>query len=119
MRGVYFRLFFVILTSATNRYDGSMMNGLQILPQWEKCKVPSSNDNPANKISAFHHPSPSPSHIGLLLCIMFIGSLVAIPFAPYIADGLGQRRDVMVGCVIMFLGVVLQGLDFNFGKLSC
>jgi len=44
MRGVYVRLFFVVLTSATNGYDGSMMNGLQILPQWENCKVSPSID---------------------------------------------------------------------------
>jgi hypothetical protein len=39
MRGVYVRLFFVVLTSATNGYDGSMMNGLQILSQWENCEL--------------------------------------------------------------------------------
>jgi len=43
MRGVYVRLFFVVLTSATSGYDGSMMNGLQILPQWEKCNIKISN----------------------------------------------------------------------------
>jgi hypothetical protein len=34
MRGLYVRLMFVILTSATNGYDGSMMNGLQALDVW-------------------------------------------------------------------------------------
>lgn len=38
MRGLYVCLLFVVLTSATNGYDGSMMNGLQSLPQWESCK---------------------------------------------------------------------------------
>lgn len=36
MRGLYFRLMFVVLTSATNGYDGSMMNGLQALPYWQE-----------------------------------------------------------------------------------
>jgi hypothetical protein len=43
MRGIYVRLFFVVLTSATNRYDASMMNGLQIHSQWEKFRVTTSN----------------------------------------------------------------------------
>jgi len=38
MRGLYVCLLFVVLTSATNGYDGSMMNGLQSLTQWEDCQ---------------------------------------------------------------------------------
>jgi hypothetical protein len=38
MRGLYICLMFAVLTSATNGYDGSMMNGLQALPQWLDCK---------------------------------------------------------------------------------
>lgn len=38
MRGLYCCLIFVVLTSATNGYDGSMMNGLQSLPAWEACE---------------------------------------------------------------------------------
>jgi hypothetical protein len=40
MRGLYIRLMFAVLTSATNGYDGSMMNNLQSLPQWKDCKDP-------------------------------------------------------------------------------
>lgn len=38
MRGMYITLMFAVLTSATNGYDGSMMNGLQALTQWQACK---------------------------------------------------------------------------------
>lgn len=38
LRATYFLLFFVILTSATNGYDGSMVNGLLSLPQFKECK---------------------------------------------------------------------------------
>jgi hypothetical protein len=31
---LYVRLIFVVLTSGTNGYDGSMMNNLLALPQW-------------------------------------------------------------------------------------
>jgi hypothetical protein len=31
---LYIRLIFVVLTSGTNGYDGSMMNNLLALPQW-------------------------------------------------------------------------------------
>jgi sugar porter (SP) family MFS transporter len=44
---------------------------------------------------------------------MSIGSLVALPVVPYIADGLGRRWGIMIGCLIMILGVVLQTISIN------
>ncbi|KAH8815185.1 MFS sugar transporter-like protein [Xylogone sp. PMI_703] len=98
MRGLYICLMFVVLTSATNGYDGSMMNGLQSLEQWR---------------SYYHNPSPS--QLGLLNCIMSVGSLVALSVSPYIADIFGRRVGVIVGCSIMLIGVLLQSLGFTFG----
>jgi MFS family permease len=88
---------FVVLTSATNGYDGSMVNGLQSLPPFEQY---------------FH---PTKYQRGLLACIMSVGSLVAIPFVPYAADMLGRRLAIIVGCVIMMLGVALQAASLNLG----
>lgn len=44
---------------------------------------------------------------------MSVGSIVALPIVPYIADILGRRTGVMIGCVIMILGVVLQSISIN------
>jgi sugar porter (SP) family MFS transporter len=44
---------------------------------------------------------------------MSIGSLVALPVTPYIADGLGRRWGVVIGCLIMILGVILQTISIN------
>ncbi|RDW68514.1 MFS sugar transporter-like protein [Coleophoma crateriformis] len=100
MRGLYIRLLFIVLTSATNGYDGSMMNGLQALPVWQQ----------------YYH-DPSGSQLGLLNCIMSVGSICAIPVVPYVADILGRRTGVMIGCSIMLIGVLLQTLGFTFGML--
>jgi len=97
MRGLYVCLLFVVLTSATNGYDSSMMNGLQSLEQWRD----------------YYH-TPSPSQLGLLNCIWAVGSLVALPVVPYTADMLGRRTGVMIGCSIMLGGVALQSLGFTF-----
>ncbi|KAJ5041583.1 uncharacterized protein L3040_005163 [Drepanopeziza brunnea f. sp. 'multigermtubi'] len=98
MRGLYILLMFAVLTSATNGYDGSMMNGLQSLPYW---------------ISSFDDPSPATR--GLLNAIMSVGSIVALPITPYIADIGGRRAGIMTGCVIMIIGVVLQSIGVNIG----
>ncbi|KAK3677726.1 hypothetical protein LTR78_002576 [Recurvomyces mirabilis] len=97
LRNNYICLMFVVLTSATNGYDGSMVNGLQSLDVWQ---------------NYFHHPTGS--MLGLFSAIMSVGSICAIPFVPYIADGLGRRYGIIIGCVIMILGVVLQSISVNF-----
>lgn len=84
LRKTYICLAFVVLTSATNGYDGSMVNGLQSLDIWQ---------------DYFHHPSGS--LLGLFSCIMSVGSLAALPCVPYIADILGRRMGIMIGCIIM------------------
>ncbi|PLB54785.1 hexose transporter protein [Aspergillus steynii IBT 23096] len=98
MRKTYICLMFVVLTSATNGYDGSMMNGLQTLDYWQEY---------------FNHPSGS--LLGILSAIMSLGSLAALPVVPYAADLLGRRMGVLIGCTIMILGVVLQSISANYG----
>lgn len=85
-----------LITSSTNGYDGSMMNGLQSLPQWT---------------SAFNHPKGGT--LGLLNAIQNIGALAAYPFAPYVSDGIGRRRAVIFGSIIMVGAVVLQTASQN------
>ncbi|KIW80635.1 hypothetical protein Z517_07251 [Fonsecaea pedrosoi CBS 271.37] len=98
LRKTYICLMFVVLTSATNGYDGSMMNGLQTLKPWQQ-----------------HFDHPKGGKIGILNAIMSIGSLSAIPFVPYVADFLGRRMGILVGCIIMLVGVVLQSISAGFG----
>ncbi|OJA17867.1 hypothetical protein AZE42_05906 [Rhizopogon vesiculosus] len=81
----------LLISSSTNGYDGSMMNGLQSLPQWEV---------------AFDNPSGS--KLGLLNAIQNIGALAGYPFAPYMSDGIGRRRTVFFGAVIMCIATALQ-----------
>ncbi|KIK54176.1 hypothetical protein GYMLUDRAFT_48970 [Collybiopsis luxurians FD-317 M1] len=81
----------LLITSSTNGYDGSMMNGLQSLDQWK---------------DYFNHPSDS--ELGLLNAIQNIGSLAAYPFAPYLSDGIGRRMTVFVGASIMCIATAIQ-----------
>ncbi|KAK5938610.1 hypothetical protein PMZ80_008800 [Knufia obscura] len=98
LRKTYFCLMMVVLTAATNGYDGSMMNGLQTLDPWQE---------------KFNHPHGS--ILGILNAIMPIGSICAIPFVPYTVDILGRRMGILIGCIIMVFGVVLQSIAINLG----
>jgi sugar porter (SP) family MFS transporter len=81
----------LLITSSTNGYDGSMMNGLQTLPQWR---------------NAFNNPQGG--KLGLLNAIQNIGSLAAYPFAPYMSDGVGRRGTIFFGALIMIAATCVQ-----------
>ena len=70
----------LLITGSTIGFDGTMMNGLQSIPQWQ---------------DAFNHPEGS--MLGLLNAIQNIGSLAGLPFAPYLTDGVGRRASVFFG----------------------
>ncbi|KAF9237429.1 general substrate transporter [Melanogaster broomeanus] len=80
-----------LITSSTNGYDASMMNGLQTLTQWN---------------AAFD--SPTGSKLGLLNAIQNIGALCALPFAPYMADGLGRKFSIIFGAFLMIAATSIQ-----------
>ncbi|KAL5480857.1 hypothetical protein ACEPAI_9797 [Sanghuangporus weigelae] len=80
-----------LITSTTNGYDGSMMNGLQSLTQWEE---------------DFNWPTGG--MLGLLNAIQNIGSLGAYPFAPFFSDGLGRRPTILFGALLMCAATAIQ-----------
>lgn len=44
---------------------------------------------------------------------MSVGSILALPITPYIADIFGRRAGIITGCIIMIIGVVLQSMGLN------
>jgi len=87
----------IILSSATTGFDGSMMNGLQMVPHWG---------------NYFNHPSGG--ILGLFNAIMGIGSICGLPFAPTISDRFGRRIAIVTGITFMMLGVALQTAASSF-----
>lgn len=118
MRFVYLTLWAAMITSATNGnyalsefdspaltfvapllipgYDGSLMNGLEAIPSWNK---------------SYHNPTGST--LGLLTAAMSMGSMLAIPVVPYIADILGRRFGIILGCGIMLFGVAMVSIGYH------
>ncbi|TXT10533.1 hypothetical protein VHUM_02038 [Vanrija humicola] len=95
-----FILSLLLITAATNGYDGSMMNGLQALTTWQEY---------------FGHPENKPRLFGVFNAIQNIGSLAGLPFAPYVADRFGRRAGIFLGCCIMLVATALQTAAQNVG----
>lgn len=102
LRKLYGLCAIIILSSATTGFDGSMMNGLQMVPAWQ---------------NFFNHPSGS--ILGLFNAIMGIGSICGLPFAPYISDFLGRRLAICTGIFFMMLGIAIQTASQNFAMFVC
>jgi sugar porter (SP) family MFS transporter len=89
-------IFLMLITSSTNGYDGSMMNGLQTLPQWKQ---------------AFNNPDGG--QLGLLNAIQNIGTFGALPFSPYVTDYFGRRFAIFLGASLMCAGAAIQTASQN------
>ncbi|CCO29585.1 Lactose permease [Rhizoctonia solani AG-1 IB] len=89
-------LLLALITSSANGFDSSMMNGLQIVPDWQ-----------------YYFGNPSGSTLGMLNAIQNIGVLVALPMAPYVSDKFGRKKSLITGAFIMLGGVALQASSSN------
>lgn len=98
LRKLNMLLFSAILANVVSGYDGSMVNGLQSLESWQEY---------------FDHPTGQ--RLGTMTMGITIGTLITTPFVWYINEWLGRRPTMLIGCVILILGGILQGCAANFG----
>jgi len=87
-----------IVNSMVSGYDGSVMNGMQSLTQWQ---------------DSFNHPTGA--QLGLLNAIFNAGGVSGIPFAPIVADWGGRRMGIAIGSAIILVGVILQAASQSVG----
>lgn len=79
-----------------NGYDGSLLNGLQSIPQW---------------IEYFDHPSANT--VGLMASSGFLPGIVAGFVADRFGHYFGRRATVLMGSFIATLGAMVMGLSKN------
>jgi sugar porter (SP) family MFS transporter len=99
LRRLYFLSIFLLIASATTGYDGMMVNTSQQMDRW-KLYFPEEKD--ANKL-------------GILINMYNIGSIVSFFGVPYMADLLGRKPTIMIGCVIMITGAMISAFCNGYG----
>jgi MFS family permease len=60
-----------------------------------------------------------PGMLGFVNSCYQLGSIFAVPFAPWVANNYGRRWSIMLGSVIMVVGALLQGFAQHGKYLFC
>lgn len=84
-----------MVQSATGGYDGSMLNGLNILPSYTD------------------YFNLTPATTGLNTASVFIGGFFGPIWAGVITDRLGRRPAIFWGTLVTLIGIILQGAAQN------
>ncbi|KAK8141204.1 hypothetical protein G3M48_000567 [Beauveria asiatica] len=88
---LYFLLTSSLLASAALGIDGSMTNGMQVLPTWQE---------------QFGHPTGS--KLGFFGAANAIGGVIPFLFLNWIGDTLGRRLPTALGSVVIITGVLVE-----------
>ncbi|KAJ4206986.1 hypothetical protein FSOLCH5_004979 [Fusarium solani] len=87
-----------LLSSTTLGYDGSMMNGLQTLPQWRT-----------------FFDQPEGAILGLMNSVYPLGKVVGMVVVTYVSDRWGRKLPLLIGMVTCIGFAIMQGLSPNLG----
>lgn len=86
-----------MITNSSNGYDGSLLNGLQSLPQWRE-----------------YFNSPTGAVLGALGNGYTFGNALALPVIAFFNDKYGRLASLRVGCTIAIVGSALQAAAQNY-----
>lgn len=85
------------LSSTTNGYDGSMLNGLQSMVQWQTFL-----DYPVG------------ARLGSVSNGVIFGQILAFPIAPWLCEHTGRRFPIFSGSLLLVIGAILQCASQNY-----
>jgi len=97
LRSLNLRLSVLLLSSSVTGYDGSLMNGLQTLPQW-----------------AEEFGNPTGTTLGLVNAAMVIGGLVSMLVVSQMADKFGRKVPIAVGAAGTVISTIIQIFSVNY-----
>ncbi|KAJ4286545.1 hypothetical protein N0V90_013245 [Kalmusia sp. IMI 367209] len=92
-----FCLFSLFMLSSGNGYDGSMLNGLLALPQWNEFM-----------------DKPTGAWLGFIAGSTNVGSIVCFPIVAWGSNKYGRKSTIFMGYFFIILGVGLQTAAINY-----
>jgi len=83
------------------RYDPTMINGLQAVANWQEY---------------FNHPDGP--ILGFITAAYSLGTVLGLPFVPFVADRFGRRMSIVIGSIVMVVGATLQTVTQNSSSIT-
>ncbi|KAH8901177.1 lactose permease [Thozetella sp. PMI_491] len=109
MRIMYLWLFLCCMgVEMTSGFDSSLINNLQNIDNF-KLYFGGGYKNPKGKLDI------EASLLGIINASYQLGSIFAVPFAPWVNNRYGRRMGIVVGSVVMCVGSIIQGFAVNPG----
>jgi MFS family permease len=104
LRRMYFYLFVCCMgVEITSGFDSQLINTLQFSGPFNKY-FGNGYLNPKTK-----KPDIEPAILGFISSCYQLGSIIAVPVAPWYNQKFGRRSSIMCGSLIMMVGAILQG----------
>ncbi|KAI8194729.1 Lactose permease [Colletotrichum sp. SAR 10_65] len=98
LRPLNFGLFFLLWGDVAHGFDGSLINNLQQINQWQ---------------DDFNHPRDS--LLGALSASYWVGNIMGVLLIPILSDRTGRRIAIAVGCILCIVGAVICAATMNVG----
>ncbi|KAH8913100.1 general substrate transporter [Coniochaeta sp. PMI_546] len=97
LRMLNFLLLGCIVCDITNGFDGSMLNGLQVLESWQDAMG-----------------KPKGTRLGTITSGTRYGQLAALVICAPLIQKLGRRKPIAIGSALVLVGVALQTAAVNY-----
>ncbi|KAM0722955.1 hypothetical protein Q7P37_001153 [Cladosporium fusiforme] len=88
-----------LLSSSVAGYDGSLMNGLHSLPQWQN-----------------YFGDPQGSMLGLVNAAQSIGSVLALPMVGSLSDKFGRKIVLLGGVIGVIIATIIQATATTYAQ---
>ena len=92
----------------TSGFDSQLVNTLQMENRWHTYFSQGFVDDTGR-------PRIEPGLLGFVNSSYMLGSVLAVPFAPYINQKFGRRWTIMIGSWIMVVGAIIQAFSQHVG----
>ncbi|KAI3556672.1 sugar transporter [Colletotrichum abscissum] len=102
LRPLNFGLFFLLFGDVAHGFDGSLINNLQQINQWQD-----------GKRSDFDHPRAS--LLGAMSASYWIGNILGVILIPLVADRLGRRIAIATGSGLCIVGAAICAATVSHG----
>ncbi|PKS06112.1 hypothetical protein jhhlp_007946 [Lomentospora prolificans] len=112
LRKLYFLSIFLLIASATTGYDGQLMNAAQQMDKFKEYYHENHNVFWQDDKGEWHKDE---NLLGIMVNMFNIGSIISYFITPYMADRLGRKPTIMVGCAIMTVGAFISAFTNGYG----